>query len=162
MSTQPIITYLNDHFGGSVAAIQLLDHLVESSESTEEKQLFTSLREEIAEDQQALEDLIRAQGGSPSPLRQVGGWIAEKVGRLKLTFDDPGHGPLARLQSLEVLALGITGKLALWDALGAASASVTALAGLDLPRLQKRAMEQRDKVEALRLQTARHALGAPA
>ena len=39
-----LATYLNDHFAGSVAAIELLAHLRELSKGTERERLFTSLQ----------------------------------------------------------------------------------------------------------------------
>jgi hypothetical protein len=47
-------------------------------------------------------------------VRDLGGWLAEKAGQLKLLFDDPKHGTLGRLEALEFLELGILGKRGLW------------------------------------------------
>jgi hypothetical protein len=62
---------------------------------------------------------------------------------------------------LEFVALGIDGKLALWQALRAAAEVASALRGIDYERLARRAIDQRQRVETLRLSAAKAAL-APA
>ena len=85
-------------------------------------------------------------------------WLAEKFTQLKLRFDDPKAGALLLFESLEALSLGIEGKRSLWIALSAASETVPSLRIADYDRLQQRAQDQRDRVEALRVETARTAL----
>jgi hypothetical protein len=65
---------------------------------------------------------------------------------------------LGRLQALEALSLGIAGKKALWTALQTIQDSSAAWAGLDLPRLIRRAEEQYGQVEVERLATAQRTL----
>jgi hypothetical protein len=82
-----------------------------------------------------------------------------KAKRNKLRFDDKAHGPLYWLESLEAIGLGIDGKAALWRALNTAAMGNPALDGiLDYRRLEKRAQEQREAVERVRLDAARAAL----
>jgi hypothetical protein len=52
-----------------------------------------------------------------SRVRKAGSWIAEGVAEVKLDVDDDPQGPLRRLERLETLAIGIDGKVALWQAL---------------------------------------------
>jgi hypothetical protein len=73
-------------------------------------------------------------------------------------MDDQSGGLLGRLERLEALVLGIEGKLRLWRALEAAAGTNSELAFLDYKRLAQRAVEQRDRLESLRLQTATSAL----
>jgi hypothetical protein len=68
-----------------------------------------------------------------------------------------GHAPA--LESLETLALGIQGKLALWLALEAASDQLEEVREVDLARLQRRARDQHAQVESRRLAAARAVLG---
>ena len=56
--------------------------------------------------------------------------------------------------AFEGLVLGITGKLVLWRGLEAAAFGAPELRGLDYAELQVRAKEQRDRVEAKRLELA--------
>jgi len=160
MAIQTLTTYLNDHLAGSVAAIELLDHLREASSGTERGTLFTALQSEIEEDQKVLKELLRGLGEQPSRVRQAAAWLTEKVGEAKLKLDDPGSGELRLLEALETLELGILGKLALWRALGVAAERVPQIRRLDLAGLERRARDQQVRVETERLKVARAALGA--
>ncbi|HWN17333.1 MAG TPA: hypothetical protein VNO19_00325 [Gemmatimonadales bacterium] len=160
MAIQTLTTYLNDHLAGSVAAIELLDHLRKASSGTERGTLFTALQSEIEEDQKVLKELLRGLGEQPSRVRQAAAWLTEKVGEAKLKLDDPGSGELRLLEALETLELGILGKLALWRALGVAAERVPQIRRLDLAGLERRARDQQVRVETERLKVARAALGA--
>jgi len=59
MGTEILATHLNDHLAGSVAAIELLDHVRELSKGTERERLFTALKSEVEEDQRVLRELLR-------------------------------------------------------------------------------------------------------
>jgi hypothetical protein len=159
MAHDALRTYLNDHLGGATGALQLLEHLADSAESPGDKQFFGNLHAEISEDRDILMGLIERTGKQPSGLRQAGGWIAAKVGQLKLAVDTPAAGTLDHFEALEVLCLGILGKRALWRALRTV-AHLPELQGLDLPQLEGRALDQHDRVEARRVAAAPHALTA--
>lgn len=158
MSSKALSTYLNDHLAGSVAALELLDHLAELHSDPDRKRFFTGLRAEVEEDQNVLQQLIKKVGGEESTARKAAAWLTEKLGRVKLRLDDPGNGQLRVLEAIEALGLGIQGKLALWRALGAVAGRVPQLQGVDYTRLEQRAMQQHQQVEGQRLQTARVAL----
>ena len=159
MNRDILATYLNDHLAGSVAALELVDRLRRLSEGTEREQLFVSLRVEIEEDQEIVKRLLRSVGGKESMIRNAAAWLTEKVGEAKLELDDSGTGQLRLLEALETLGLGIQGKLGLWRALGAATSREPGIEQLDLARLERRARDQFDRVEALRLLAARAAFG---
>ena len=86
------------------------------------------------------------------------GRVAEKVGRLKLRLDDKAGGDFRLLEAVELVATGVEGKRSLWRALAAASELVPDLAGPDYARLEARAVEQRERVEPVRLDAAQAAL----
>jgi hypothetical protein len=157
MSSTALTTYLNDHLAGSVAAIELLDHLLERDPGSGRDEL-ARIRGEIEEDQQVLRRTLHGLGGQESPIRKAAAWITEKLGRLKVRLDDKGSGDLRVLEALEALSLGIQGKLLLWRALEAAAGRVPTLVGLDLQQLQQRAERQLQRIEELRLRAARVAL----
>lgn len=154
-----LATYLNDHLAGSVAAVELLDHLRQLSKGTQREQLFTSLKSEVEEDQKLLKELLREVGGKESRVRQAAAWLTEKVGEAKLKLDDSGSGELRLLEALEALELGILGKKALWRVLGVVGDVVPQIRSLDLAKLERRAQDQHDRVDAERLKVARAALG---
>jgi len=151
-------TYLNDHLSGSSAALQLLDHLIDSAAQGDERNFFAGLRAEVDADRNTLEGVLTDSGGQSSSLRKAGGFLMEWIGRLKLTFDDPSHQQLSRLEALEMLALGLNGKRSLWRAL--AVAGHPDLHGYDFAGLELRAEDQHQRVEARRLEAARRVLGA--
>ncbi len=159
MNPNTLATYLNDHLAGSVAAIELLDHLRELSKGTQREKLFTTLQSEIREDQVVLQDLLRSLGEKESRIRKTAAWLAEKLGEVKLKLDDSGNGDLPLLEALESLALGILGKLALWRSLETGRETVPELRRLDFEKLKSRALAQHNRVEAERVQAARNALG---
>ena len=144
--------YLNDHLAGAVAAIELLDTLIEHHSEDRFGKHFRDLRNEIHEDRQTLRNLLRKVGGDESTIRRAGAWLAEKFGRTKIG-DTSNSAEL--LQALEALALGITGKKLLWRSMAAIAANFPALQGDDFAELERRARDQFQRVEDLRLQMVR-------
>ena len=155
MSKQDLTIYLNDHLAGSVGALELIDHLIETYRGKPLEQFFKDLRDEIDADQSTLEKLIETLGAKESAMRKAGAWVAEKLSRAKIRLSDSQEGQMGLLHALEGLVLGITGKRGLWDALAAAAETMPQLRELDYARLENRAIEQRDRIEAKRLEVAR-------
>ncbi len=118
-----------------------------------------TLQAEIEEDQEVLKRLLRGIGAKESKVRKAAAWLGEKMGEVKLQVDDTGDGQLRLLEALETLGLGIQGKLGLWRALGASSLAATELGQLDFGGLERRALNQFERVEAQRLRVARAAFG---
>ena len=156
MSRKHLSTYLNDHLAGSVAAVEILDRLMQEAEDL--APLLGQLKRDIEWDREQLKNLMSRLKIAESPLRKAGGWIAERMTEMKLEIDDDSRGRLRRLELLEALVLGIGGKLALWKALNAASVEEGRLQGLDYGILMQRAKEQRDRADELRMAAARQAL----
>jgi len=144
-------TYLNDHLAGSVAAIELLDKLIEQHSEDRFAKTFRDWRTEIQADQETLRKLIQKLGAEESAMRKAGAWVAEKFSRIKVGDVDDSAG---LLQALEALALGISGKRLLWRSLGAIAPNFAALQGMDFGALEKRAQDQFERVETLRLEMA--------
>ncbi|HJR16827.1 MAG TPA: hypothetical protein VJ808_08230 [Gemmatimonadales bacterium] len=158
MSPDGYATYINDHLAGSVAAIELLDHLCQAAQGTERETLLLGLQRDIEEDQAVLRQLLKELGGTESKFRKVAAWLTEKIGEAKLKLDDRGSGELQWLEALETLGLGIHGKLGLWRALETVRDRKPELQSLDLERLKSRALDQYGRVEAERIRVARRAL----
>jgi hypothetical protein len=158
MAVDALVTYMNDHLAGSRSALDLLEALIKSTSDAKTREFLDVVRAEIAADRDVLEQLIRRVGSGPSVVREVGGWIAEKIARLKLVIDDPSNGPLRRFEALELLALGIQGKSALWRALSLAAPAVPELTGVNFGNLIRRAEDQYARVEDQRVAAARVAL----
>ena len=149
--------YLNDHLAGSVAAIELIDNLIEHHPEDRFGKFFRDLRNEIHADQETLRGLIRKIGAEESAIRKAGAWLAEKLGRAK--FGDTGDS-IEMLQALEGLALGVTGKELLWRSLEAVAPNFPELQGTNFGELEKRAQDQFQRIETLRMEMAREAFRA--
>ena len=158
MAHEHLTTYLNDHLAGSVIALELLDHLQATHAGSELGTFFKQLSSDIAADRDELQGLMERLEISESRTRKASAWFTEKLTELKLRLDDPKDGSLRLFESLEALSLGIEGKRSLWIALIAAAEQSPSLRILDYERLEERAQEQRDRVENLRIATAKKTL----
>ena len=155
MATDELVTYLNDHLSGASAALAVLERLISAADSAGDRRFFEDLKAEIEEDASTLEGLIERLGGKRNLVRQAGGLIAEKFAALKLRFDDPEGSGLSHFEAVEMLALGILGKRALWRVLRAAAADLPELGPLEYEMLEIRAQQQHDRVEARRVAAGR-------
>jgi hypothetical protein len=151
---EDLTSYLNDHLAGSVGALELLDRLIDTYEGKPLERFFRELGGEIEADQETLKALIASLDEKESAVRKAGAWIAEKFSRARIQLSETREGEMGLFLALEALALGIHGKQALWRALAAASATCPQLRRLNYDELEKRAVEQHDRVEARRLEVA--------
>jgi hypothetical protein len=158
MRNDNLATYLNDHLAGSVAAIEMIEHLIKIYEGTPIEQFCKELCADINSDQTELRALMRSLEIKESSARKAGAWVAERFSRPKLTRGSQGGEEVGFLQVLEGLVLGIMGKEGLWRALGEVKKSWLELQQFDLERLERRAIEQGGRVEAKRLEVARKIL----
>jgi hypothetical protein len=152
-----LATYLNDHLAGSTSGLELVRRAAGENKGNELGAFLSRIAAEIEEDRDALKEIMAALGVREDQIKVAGGWLIEKVGRLKLNGQLTGYSPLSPLVELEGLMLGISGKLAMWKAL----LEVAGAPPLDAPRLHDlaaRAERQRDEVEQHRLRVARTAL----
>ena len=117
-----------------------------------------NLRGEIKADQRTLEELIEQVGAEQGAFKQAGAWVAEKFSRGKMRLGEAAEDQLGFLHALEALMLGITGKRGLWTALAAAAADIPQLRVLDFAALERRAIEQGERVETKRREVARKVL----
>lgn len=152
---EELADYLNDHLAGSVAAVELLDRVIEACAGKPLEKFFRELRDDILQDQEKLKELMQKLGVTESAVRKAGAWIAEKITRPKIDLGDGSKDEVGIFLSLEALVLGITGKRSLWRALQAAARTVPELGRLDYAGLEKRAIEQCERIEARRLEIAR-------
>src|SRR2546423_1329880 len=153
-----LAAYLNDHLAGSVAAIELIDDLINASKDETLKIFLADLKREIESDQKVLEQLIERAGESESGFRKAAAWVSEKAARAKFKIAGEDFGGLGLVQALEMLALGVRGEGLLWRA--PSTANWPTLRDVDLAKLEQLAGEQQQHVEEKRLETARAAFGS--
>jgi hypothetical protein len=154
--------YLNDHLAGSTAGLELARRACKSNRGSELGRFLANLVMEIDSDRRKLEGVMQDLGIGRDHAKVAGAWVLEKVGRFKLNGQLRGYSPLSRLVELEGLALGVTGKLALWKALRQLADQEPALDADTLNRLVERAEEHQRGLEEHRLAAAREALGTEA
>ena len=156
-------TYLNDHLAGSVAGRDLAEKIRAHNRGTPLGTFMDGLGREIEEDQETLTDLMRRLGVEESSLKQAAGSVLEKMTRVVFDSEVDGSPELNRLRELEILSIGIEGKLALWRTLQTISDgdSVPRLhLDLDLDRLADRAQRQLESLEEHRRDAAVEAFTA--
>jgi hypothetical protein len=143
-------TYLHDHLAGSHFATKLLNALREQYKEDALGKFADIMLGEVAQDQKILEDIIHQVGTARLDLSETVGWLAERASQFKLHRDDSGAG-LGTFEALEVLTLGIRGKLALWRALPAIRRLDTRIPAYDFGQLALRAEDQFTRTEEQRL-----------
>ena len=158
MADKAIDVYLNDHLGGAMLGSDLAEQISERSEGTPLGEVMSKLAAEIEEDRETLLRLMDQMGTSRNPIKQVGGWMAEKASRVKFSGAGSGEPDHGLFMALESLRLGVAGKKCLWLALDQISEQYEPLASLDLARLIERAASQEETLERERLAVGTRAL----
>jgi hypothetical protein len=144
--------YLNDHLAGSTAGVEMARRARGANEDNEFGAPLATICAEIEEDRATLEEVMDDLGIGRSRYKPALAWLGEKAGRLKPNGHLRTSSPLGRVVDLEVLLLGITGKIRLWTLLGDLLEGETAV---DPPTLIARAEHQRATVEDLQARAAR-------
>lgn len=154
--TDPLAVYLQDHLAGSVHAVGLLEFMRDEHPGEGLGQFAANLLREIEADREVLRKLAERVGSGSSGSKEFGAWFGKKLSRLILHHHTADG--LCTFEALELLELGINGKLALWRALGAIAPTDARLQVIDFKHLAARAEAQHDQVEERRLEAARSAL----
>jgi hypothetical protein len=145
--------YLNDHLAGSTGGLELARRARSNSTDPERTAMWNTICEEVESDREVLRDMLERLEYSQNPLKAAVAWVGEKAGRLKPNGQLTGPSPLGQYVELEMMLLGVTGKLALWRM----------LAQLDDPRLRDfdlNGLIERAESQRLRLDEHRLGLGA--
>ena len=154
--SEPLVTYLNDHLSGAQIALQVLEAMRDQHGDQGFRDFANLLLPEIEADDRLLRSIAEKIGSGPSAVKQLGGWLAEKLSRIKLGHT--GSTNFELFESLEFLVLGIHGKLCLWKALEEAARLDARLREYNFGALRARAQNQYDKVETHRLTLAKTVL----
>jgi hypothetical protein len=151
-------TYLNDHLGGATGACELARNAAEKFAGTPHGNFLVDFLGQVEQDRATLEKMITELGGTPSPLKQAGAWIMEKVSRLKLSPAGSEPDEMSALLTLETLSIGVEGKICLWEGLRDLADMDGRLKAFDFDGLLGRAGAQRTGLEQERLAASRKAL----
>ena len=154
--SEPLAIYLHDHLGAANFALELLAKWRRDAKAPGFARWAGQLHDEIDADRDVLRQVIERIGEPSHSPKEALGWIAEKISRYKLSHRRPLE--FARFEGLEVLALGILGKLSLWETLQLLTPHDARLAGCDYAKVEQRARDQHAEVERRRLEMGRAAL----
>jgi hypothetical protein len=149
--------YLNDHLAGSTGGVELAERIAKNNEDNPLGDVMAGIAKEIEEDRDELQRLMDELDVTRNPIKAAGAYLLEKLSQMKANGQLVGYSPLSRVLELEMLHMGITGKLQLWGALREVFGP--RLGEFDFERLIERAESQRDRVEEQRLAAAREAFG---
>ncbi|HET9161867.1 MAG TPA: hypothetical protein VFN89_00280 [Solirubrobacterales bacterium] len=148
--------YLNDHLAGATGGVELARRARSSNRGSRWGVPLDEICAEVEADRDTLGEIMESLAVRRNTAKVAGAWAAEKLGRLKLNGRLRGYSPLSRLVELEMLHIGITGKLELWQALQRTLSSK--LPDVDFAALLTRAESQRQALERLRIDAAAEAL----
>jgi hypothetical protein len=154
-TTKYLAIYLNDHLAGATAATELVKRAAGEHDGPLGT-FLAGLRDEIAADRQALEELMDHLGVARDKAKVAVAWAGEKAGRLKLNGEVRGRSPLTPLVELDGLALAIESRRLLWLTLS--EVPELPMGRERLAELVERAEHQREGVEVHRREAARRAL----
>ena len=159
-STEALAAYLHNHLAGADAGVEMARKLQKRAAGGPEAAALGPLADDVEQDREELRQLVERLGEGGSPLKRAAGWVAGKAQQLAVAEPLTHDEHLSLLLQAESMALGIEGKLRLWEALSVVASGYPQLHGVDVARLADRAREQRDRVETVRLAAARRAFGA--
>jgi hypothetical protein len=143
--------YLNDHYAGSTAGVELAKRAANNSrDNAEFGPALAALAREIDEDRDSLKRIMDRLDVSEDRIKASIFWLGEKVGRLKPNGELLQFSPLSRVVELEGLITGVSGKLSLWRTLLELAERDDRLDDGELEVLAGRAEDQLLRLHALR------------
>lgn len=149
--------YLTDHLAGATAGVDLFRRCAGNHAGTPEGATLARLLREVQEDRESLLAITRRLGFPLRRYKLVGGWLLEKVTRLKPNGRLVGRTALDPLIELESMGLGLAGKGAGWRTLRELTGTEPRLDPAELDRLIARNDDHVAQVEALRISAVRKA-----
>ena len=161
MNDRRLRIYLDDHQALMVAEVALIGRCWWNNRSTPLGECLQKLENEVKAQQSIVNDLIHRIGGKinvKSRFKQGAGWLAEKVGRLKLNDSLLTYSPLSRVVELETLAAAAQERLSLWDNLDAAAGSDPRLEGITFSFFRDQSQQHLEELNTRRRCAAVQAL----
>ena len=159
MNRKHLGIYLNDHLAGAAAGGALARRCLANNRGTALGAFLEGLVTEIEEDRRSLETMMERLDVARSPWKGPAARLAEKAGGLKLNGKLLGYSDLSRVEELEGLLLGVTGKLTLWRTLERIAGREAKLERAELSVLAERAERQVKTLEGHHQDAAEVAFG---
>jgi hypothetical protein len=158
MTDQDLLAiYLNDHLGAATAGVELVRRAASNHEGDRGEEL-SRLADEIAEDREALRDIMKRLGVAESTVKKAAGWVGEKVGRLKPNDHLVSRSPLSDVLELEALRAGTAARIAGFQVLRAVAVHDSRIGKEELETLMERADDQAERLYKIHLQLAQESL----
>lgn len=151
--------YLNDHLAGAVVGVNLARRLATREHQWVGSDVLQRLATEVAEDRQALMDMMATLDVPIRHYKRWAAWATERIGRIKPNGHVVARSPLSRVLELEAMRLAVEGKAAGWRTLRTRAESDPRLDAPWLDRLNDRARRQIDVLENLRVQAVATGFG---
>jgi hypothetical protein len=158
----PLGIYLNDHLAGATAGVELARRVAKAGQLPADQETVRQLAAEITEDRAALMQIMRTLGIPVRGYKVFAAWAGEKAGRLKPNGRIRTRSPLSSLEELEILRLGVEGKVAVWRTLRAHAGDDPRLEAAQLDELTARAGRQAEVLDDLHRRAAAHVLASSA
>lgn len=146
---QNLRIYMNDHLAGSTGGLELARRARGNSNDPERTAMWSTLVDELEEERVILQDMLDRLEFSRNPVKATIAWFAEKAGRLKPNGQLTGPSALGQYVELEMMFIGVTGKLSMWRML--ARVDDPRLRDFDLNGLIEQAESQRLRLDEHRL-----------
>lgn len=155
---EPLGVYLNDHLAGSTSGVELSKRLARAHGGARGNELGR-IADEVEEDRSTLVSIMRRLGMPVRRYKVIGGWVVEKVARVKLNGRIAVRSPLSTVIELETMTLGVEGKAAVWRVLRGMAERDSRLDARLLDNLLARAQRQVEGLERLRNEAAVEVFG---
>jgi hypothetical protein len=147
-------TYLQDHYAGSAAGIELFKRAADQQTDPLVRTALAGMVEKVDAERSALEGYLKAIGSKPDPVKNAGAWMAEKLGRFKPNGELIKRSPLSDVVELEGLRLAVEGKACGWRVLRRLAHDDERFSAKELDEHIADAQEQIDELERLRTEAA--------
>lgn len=151
--------YLNDHLAGATIGAGRSRHLARVCRGSPVGDAVAPLAAEITEDRRALLAMMRRLDLPVRRYKVYAGWLGERAGRLKTNGSLVRRSPLSSLLELELLQIGVEGKICMWEALRGLADQDRRLGPGQLDDLLERARRQSRRLEDLRRRQAADIFG---
>jgi hypothetical protein len=151
--------YLSDHRGAAAAAVEVARRTRASNRQTEFSSFLSGLHDDLIEDREALDRIIRRLGIETQSWKPAVSWLGAKLGELKPSGRLLKYSPLSRVLEAETLIMAIEGKKHLWDVLRFAGSGSDGSQAAELDRLSKRASSQLESLRRYHREAALIAFG---
>jgi len=149
-----LATYLNDHLAGLTGGLELARRALGAHRGSADDPVRAGLEpvvELLDDDRRALLDVMSAVGVGVQHHKVVGGWAAEKLGRLKGNGSLLRRSPLSTVVELEGIQLVLAYDGALWRTLATLLADGDKRLAAARPAARSRTAARRgDELEELR------------